>query len=573
MAHIITRLAGVFTFLVAIAINTATVKAQDTTAQGSVSDLQVVDCLLPGQVRRLGQSRYITARRPIMTTAGDCRIRGGEYTEFDRADYRTALAVWLPAAEAGDAEAQTNAGEIFEKGLGTTPNYDAALIWYREAAEQGYSRAQFNLGTLYERGLGVEADKLTALNWYRKAWDMPEDSVIYQTAARDAQDQQRAQLESEISKKSNQITLLQSQVDRLKVSIDALKQGPEGVQLTPSEGVDTAMPAAQAQTSAPSPAATGPSPSEDLIDQIAQLESMIAGLSEEKSEVETEYAAIPVFRQPEAVTAELASSNSSKGDPTENTSFGQYYALIIGNSDYRHMVDLETPQLDVEKIGSILEGRYGFSVKVLLNASDVEVMHAINDLNGELDEDDNLLIYYAGHGSQIAMGDLQAGYWLPVNADPPPRDTHWISNESITRHLGRLKAKRVLVVADSCYAGLLSDAPDYLFLSQSGSNNYSAEFMKYKLNRSSRLMISSGGNSPVLDNGGTGHSVFASAFINILGANEQIMSGPQLFSQLKPVVLERSEAVGFRQEPDFKTIKISGNEAGDFFFVPTSAGI
>jgi hypothetical protein len=85
-------------------------------------------------------------------------------------------------------------------------------------------------------------------------------------------------------------------------------------------------------------------------------------------------------------------------------------------------------------------------------------------------------------------------------------------------------------------------------------------------------MISSGGNSPVLDNGGTGHSVFASAFINILGANEQIMSGPQLFSQLKPVVLERSEAVGFRQEPDFKTIKISGNEAGDFFFVPASAG-
>ena len=570
MAHITTRLVGVLIFLVATAAPAA--EAQDTASQGSVSDLQVVDCLLPGQVRRLGQSRYITARRPIMTTAGDCRIRGGEYTEFDRADYRTALAVWLPAAEAGDPEAQTNAGEIFEKGLGTTPNYGAALIWYRKAAEQGYSRAQFNLGTLYERGLGVEADKLIALNWYRKAWDMPEDSVIYQTAAREAQDQQRAKLESEISKKSNQITLLQSQVDRLKVSIDALQQRPETTEPTPPVNNDSAQSSEQANDPTPATTASASLPSDDLRDQIAQLESMIAGLSEARSEVETEHAAIPVFRQPEAVTAELASSDSNEGDPTENTSFGQYYALIIGNSDYRHMVDLTTPQLDVEKIGSILEGRYGFSVKVLLNASDVEVMHAINDLNSELDEDDNLLIYYAGHGSQMEMGDLQAGYWLPVNADPPPRDTHWISNESITRHLGRLKAKRVLVVADSCYAGLLSDAPDYLFLSQPGSNNYSAEFMKYKLNRSSRLMISSGGNSPVLDNGGTGHSVFASAFINILGANEQIMSGPQLFSQLKPVVLERSEAVGFRQEPDFKTIKISGNEAGDFFFVPASAG-
>jgi len=76
----------------------------------------------------------------------------------------------------------------------------------------------------------------------------------------------------------------------------------------------------------------------------------------------------------------------------------------------------------------------------------------------------------------------------------------------------------------------------------------------------------------VLDNGGTGHSVFASAFIDILDNNNKILSGPQLFSQLRPIVLKKSEAVGFRQEPDFKTIKISGNEAGDFFFVPTTAG-
>ncbi len=557
-----------FVFVV-IHVSAPTVLAQTATAQASVSDLQVVDCLLPGQVRRLGQSRYITARRPIMTTAGDCRIRGGEYTEFDRADYRTALAVWMPAAEAGDTEAQTNVGEIFEKGLGTEPNYEAAIIWYQKAADQGYSRAQFNLGTLYERGLGVDADKLTALNWYRKAWGMPEDSVVYQTAAWDAQEEQRKKLEADINNKAGQITLLQSQVDRLKESIEALQQRPEpkSPPISDADAPPTEPNQTHSVTLAAESAETG-----DLEIQIAQLESMIAGLSEDKSAVEEQYAAIPVFRQPEAVTAELG----TPGVPTKNsapttTSFGQYYALIIGNSDYKHMVDLQTPELDVERIGAILEQRYGFAVKVLLNADDVGVMHAINDLNSELDEDDNLLIYYAGHGSQMEMGELEAGYWLPVNADPPPRDTHWIPNESITRHLGRLKAKRILVVADSCYAGLLSDAPDYLFLNQARDDAYSEEFMKYKLGRSSRLMISSGGNSPVLDNGGSGHSVFASAFIDILDSNEIILSGPQLFRQLRPAVVEKSEAVGFRQEPDFKTIKISGNEAGDFFFVPTSS--
>src|SRR5690606_35347632 len=96
----------------------------------NLAELQVVDCLLPGQVRRLGSSSYVAPRRPVHTTAADCRIRGGEYVEYDRADYRTALNVWMPAAEAGDPEAQANVGEIFERGLGGEPNYEAAAIWY-----------------------------------------------------------------------------------------------------------------------------------------------------------------------------------------------------------------------------------------------------------------------------------------------------------------------------------------------------------------------------------------------------------------------------------------------------------
>ena len=148
-----------------------------------VAKLHVVDCLLPGQVRQLGQRTFLTARRPIKTTAAECEIRGGEYVAFDRADYQTALKVWMQAAQEGDAEAQTNVGEIFEKGLGTSPNYQAAALWYGKAAEQGNVRAQFNLGTLYETGRGVPMNKLTALNWYRAAWGMASDDVVFSSAA------------------------------------------------------------------------------------------------------------------------------------------------------------------------------------------------------------------------------------------------------------------------------------------------------------------------------------------------------------------------------------------------------
>lgn len=59
----------------------------------------VVDRLLPGQIRQLGsQVTYVTACRSIWATAEDCAICGGEYVALGRADYGTALRVWMAAA-------------------------------------------------------------------------------------------------------------------------------------------------------------------------------------------------------------------------------------------------------------------------------------------------------------------------------------------------------------------------------------------------------------------------------------------------------------------------------------------
>ena len=197
------------------------------------ADLQVVDCSLPGQMRFLGNTSYLTPRRPVRSTAAECRVRGGEYVAYDRADYKTALAVWMPAAESGDAEAQSNVGEIFERGLGGTPNYPAALIWYQKAAEQGNKRAQFNLGTLYEQGLGVDKDNLAAMNWYRKAWGLPTDDIVYKSYMdKQVADLQR-ELSEEIGKKSKQIKLLEAQIRSLQktsASNSELKQQIDDLQ-------------------------------------------------------------------------------------------------------------------------------------------------------------------------------------------------------------------------------------------------------------------------------------------------------------------------------------------------------
>ncbi len=157
------------------------VSVPDTPGQArDANDLLVVDCLLPGQIRKLGRGlTYLSPRRPVKTTAGDCEIRGGEYVAYDRANYATALKVWLPKAQEGDPVAQTYVGEIYEKGLGIEADYAIAAQWYQKAAEQGYSRAQINLGYLYESGLGVPMDLTTAMNWYRKASGLSDGNLEY----------------------------------------------------------------------------------------------------------------------------------------------------------------------------------------------------------------------------------------------------------------------------------------------------------------------------------------------------------------------------------------------------------
>ena len=108
-------------------------KEPDVPQVRNPQELQIVDCLLPGQIRRLGnQQTFVSRRRPMRTTALDCEIRGGEYVAYDRANYQTALRVWLETAQTGDPKAQYYVGEIYEKGLGTAPDYSQAAAWYRD---------------------------------------------------------------------------------------------------------------------------------------------------------------------------------------------------------------------------------------------------------------------------------------------------------------------------------------------------------------------------------------------------------------------------------------------------------
>jgi TPR repeat protein len=85
---------------------------------------------------------------------------------YDRGDYVTALRLWRPLADQGDAVAQNSLGAMYYNGNGVAQDFKEAVKWYRLAAAHGNISAQLNLGAMYYEGEGVAEDLVRAHMWF-----------------------------------------------------------------------------------------------------------------------------------------------------------------------------------------------------------------------------------------------------------------------------------------------------------------------------------------------------------------------------------------------------------------------
>ncbi len=72
-------------------------------------------------------------------------------------------------AEAGDAHAQYDLGDMSANGQGVPEDDAEAVRWLRLAAAQGNANAQGNLGVMYGTGEGVPQDYVQAHMWFNLA--------------------------------------------------------------------------------------------------------------------------------------------------------------------------------------------------------------------------------------------------------------------------------------------------------------------------------------------------------------------------------------------------------------------
>ncbi|MEM9558142.1 MAG: protein kinase [Acidobacteriota bacterium] len=247
----------------------------------------------------------------------------------------------------------------------------------------------------------------------------------------------------------------------------------------------------------------------------------------------------------------------------DRTLLGGYHAIVIGNNAYAKLPPLRTAIADARAVAQMLERRFGFTTTVLEDATRIEMLDAIDTAARSLTARDNLLVYYAGHGTVDGLAE----YWQPIDADPT-RTENWIS----TRHelsdlLDRSEARHVLVVADSCYAGADLAAPPPVPAGSAGLTPGLG--LRDLALRPSRLVLASGGDAPVLDSGDARHSIFARAFLDALEDTDGLTPISRLYERLRPAVAEAAADFEFTQSPVLAPIpKSTRDEGGELVLAP-----
>ena len=93
-------------------------------------------------------------------------------------NFASALTIWRPLAEAGDADAQFNIAQAYRLGRGVEADPKVAMDWYLKAARQEHQQAEATYGLmLFQNG-----DQKGAMPWLQKAADHGDPRALYVVA-------------------------------------------------------------------------------------------------------------------------------------------------------------------------------------------------------------------------------------------------------------------------------------------------------------------------------------------------------------------------------------------------------
>lgn len=241
---------------------------------------------------------------------------------------------------------------------------------------------------------------------------------------------------------------------------------------------------------------------------------------------------------------------------------GKYIAIVIGINSYQgYWHQLSNAVNDATELAEVLKKEYYFNeVYTLIDkeATRKNIIKKFEWLISNSSNDDNVLIFYAGHG-QFKRA-LNKGYWVPVDANSNST-ADYISNNDIKTFIGGIPSKHTLLITDACFAG-------DIFRGNSTQSipfdpNDMTKYYREVNNKTSRLALTSGSLEQVADAGKENHSVFTYYLLKSLKENKQkFLDASQLFNDFRMAVTNNSD-----QTPQLQVIRDTNDEGGQFIFI------
>ncbi len=482
------------------------------------------------------------------------------------------------AADKGDTFSEANYGYMLLNGDGVETNYEEAFRYSKLAADKGDDYAQANIGYHYEYGEGVEKDITKAIKYYELAAKQENEYALERLDFIRKEDLDNVEENDYVSSEVTSSYITKKKDKKIDTIIDNNQKDIGQITMSQSEYIPieefmiiNAKTKLKENYNSDSKTISILKKDTEVYAKKELKDSNVLG-NWVKIEVKInkeEFEGFVLKKHLSSITNDNIVNDTIIDQKKYDIDWGDHYALVIGNNDYDESFSgwspLKTAINDANKIGEVLKDKYGFKVEILKNATRNDFYIKLNEYSNILTENDNLLIYYAGHGD--VDPNTKQGYWVPIGA-PKNQRFNWVKNENFIDATKGIRAKHIIIIADACFSGSLFKNVEYRGIGND-SENLDREGIFYKMNRKkTRVAITSGEVELVPDYIGdeSDHSPFASVLIDILNDNNDVLPAGDLFTKIR----DSLQIISKRQSPVYGEFDLSKHEQnGDFLFVPS----